>query len=159
MRLDLIFDVSLLLLAWIVCTLLLVLIARLAIGTFSPTQDDEFDVRTANARAEELLRDLLDESELRQLKEQRFLDVASPGYAQRIYRVPLGEGMVRVYEGGKEVFRLCIQPVNSLPRYDVVAMHILMIAGNEQEYLARANWFPPLSSMPGPVLATGSLRI
>src|SRR5215813_297192 len=137
---DLIVEVILCLLAWVAGTLLVALIARLAIKTFSRSPDDDLNERAADTRAEELLHVLLDEDEFRQLKELKYLDVVSPIYPLRVYRVPLGDGMVRVYEEGKEVVRLCIQPIHSLPRYDVVAMHKLMIEGNEEEYLARANW-------------------
>ncbi len=135
------------------CILLLALNVWLAIRTFSRSVDGGADTRAANIRARELLGDLLDENELRQLKEARYLDVASPGYARRIYRIPLEEGMVSVYEAGLPVLRLCVQPINTLPRYDVIAMHKLMIEGNEHEYLARANAFPPASSAPGPLVA------
>lgn len=93
-------------------------------------------------RAEELLRGLLDEQEYRQLMKRGYLDVASPSNARRIYRVPLFIGRVHVYEQGRAVFDLCVQPVEPLPSADVVAMHKLMIQGNEQEYLASANQFP-----------------
>lgn len=124
--------------------LLLVIIVQLAISTFSLTRGEGLDRRVTDARAEELLRAILDESEWSQLKTLRFLDVASLTHRQRFYRIPLMDGMVNVFEDGKPIQRLCIQPINSLPRYDVIAIHKLMIEGNEQEYLARANAFPPL---------------
>jgi hypothetical protein len=136
-----------------VCILLLALNVWLAIRTFSHSLDAETDMRAANNRAKELLSDLLDENELRQLKESRYLDVASPAYPLRIYRIPLEEGMVCVYEGGKAILRLCVQPISALPRNDVIAMHKLMIEGNEREYLALANAFPPAASGPGPLTA------
>jgi hypothetical protein len=136
-----------------VCILLLGLNVWLAIRTFSRSLDAETDTRAANNRAKELLCELLDENELRQLKESRYLDIASPSYAQRIYRIPLEEGMVSVYEGGAPVLRLCVQPISALPRHDVIAMHKLMIEGNEREYLALANAFPPAASGPGPLTA------
>jgi len=136
-----------------VCILLLGLNVWLAIRTFSRSLDTETDMRAANNRAKELLSELLDENELRQLKESRYLDVASPSNAQRIYRIPLEEGMVSVYESGNPVLRLCVQPISALPRHDVIAMHKLMIEGNEREYLALANAFPPAASGPGPLTA------
>jgi hypothetical protein len=151
-------EVAIFLLLWAVLVLLLAAIARLAVKTFARS-DDDADVRTANSRAKELLQDLLCDEEYEQLTKLGYLDVASPSYARRIYRIPLEDGMVKVYESGKEMLRLCIQPVHSLPRYDVIAMHKLMIEGNEHEYLSRANWFPPLSSSPGPLSAARALGL
>lgn len=99
-------------------------------------------------RAERLLRSLLDEHEYRQLMKRGYLDVASPSDAHRFYRIPLFIGRVRVYERGRAVLDLCVQPVEPLPSADVVAMHKLMIQGNEQEYLACANHFPHSSCFP-----------
>lgn len=99
-------------------------------------------------RAEELLRELLDEREYRQLKRRGYLDVVSPTDARRIYRIPRFYGRVRVYEGGQAVLDLCVQPAEPLPSADVVAMHKLMIQGDEHEYLARANQFPFTSIFP-----------
>src|SRR5690349_1246772 len=110
MKPDVVIVLSLCVLAWIILTSFLALIVRLAIKTFARAQGDNLDVRVANARAEELLGELLDESELRQLKKAKHLDVASSRNPQRIYRIPLESGMVRVYENGYELARLCIQP-------------------------------------------------
>jgi hypothetical protein len=46
---------------------------------------------------------------------------------------------VAVAEGGVDVALLCIAPVDWLPPSDVVLAHKLMIEGDEQEYLRRAN--------------------
>ena len=100
----------------------------------------------ADVRAEELLREVLAESEYRQLMDQGYLEVPSPHNEGRIYRVPLEDGLVHVYECGELTQRLCVQPVEYLPRYDVIVMHKLLIDGDEGEYLARANAFPPLRS-------------
>ena len=91
--------------------------------------------------AEALLREVLDEREYQQLMMRGYLDVRSPHYAERIYRIPGYLGLVRVYEHGVAVRELCVQPVEPLPSADVVAMHKLMIQGNEQEYLALARQF------------------
>lgn len=159
MNLDLAIALSVGMTAFVLLTLLLALIARLAIKTFTRVQGDDLDVRVANARAEELLCELLDSSELSQLKKSKYLDVASSWNPQRIYRIPLEDGMIRVYEGGKEIVRLCVQPTKTLPRYDVIAMHKLMIEGNELDYLLKANWFPPRSSEPGPRVPSRSTLI
>jgi hypothetical protein len=96
----------------------------------------------ADERAEALLRDLLDAREYRQLSRQGYLEVDSPGYEQRVYRIPRDGGLVRVFEHGIEVCDLCLRPAVPLPGKDVVALHKLMILGSEQAYLARANHFP-----------------
>ncbi|HLJ82089.1 MAG TPA: hypothetical protein VKT52_11415 [Ktedonobacterales bacterium] len=98
----------------------------------------------AAERAEALLRDVLDEREYQQLTRRGYLDVTSPTDAQRIYRIPAHVGLVRMYEHGVAVRELCVQPVEPLPSADVIAMHKLMIQGNEQEYLARARQFTPM---------------
>lgn len=89
-------------------------------------------------RAEALLRDLLDESEYRQLKRRGYLDVVSSEDAQRIYRIPAYIGLVRVYEQGTAVCELCVQPVEPLPSAELVLVHKLMIQADERTYLANA---------------------
>jgi hypothetical protein len=37
-----------------------------------------------------------------------------------------------------------LQPTEALPGDDVIALHKLLIAGSEEEYLARANQWSPL---------------
>jgi hypothetical protein len=97
-----------------------------------------------DARAKELMRDLLDEREYIQVMECGHLDVLSPSQAQRIYRIPLSGGRVRVFERGTAVHELCIQPIIHLSRYDVIVMHKLWIESDEHAYLAHANRFLPL---------------
>lgn len=99
---------------------------------------------TPRERAEELLRELLDEHEYHQVRKQGYVDVVSPSNAQRIYRIPRFLGRVCVYEGGQVVRELCLQPVDPIPSADVVAMHKLMILGDEEQYLAQANQFAAL---------------
>lgn len=96
----------------------------------------------AEARSAALLRDLLDEREFEQLTQDGYLDVASPTYEDRVYRIPCYAGWVCVYEKGQARMHLCVQPVDPLPANDVIALHKLMIEGNEQGYLARANEIP-----------------
>ena len=96
----------------------------------------------AEAQSAALLRDLLDERELEQLTQNGYLDVASPTYENRVYRIPGYTGWVCVYEKGQARMHLCVQPVDPLPGNDVIALHKLMIEGNEQGYQARANEIP-----------------
>jgi hypothetical protein len=93
-------------------------------------------------RAEALLRDLLDESEYRQLTRRGYLEITSPSDEQRVYRIPRCVGLVNVYEHGRRVRQLCVQPVEPLPGDDVMVLHKLMILANEEEYLACAHQFP-----------------
>jgi hypothetical protein len=97
---------------------------------------------SAEARSRALLRDLLDEREYQQLLQYGYLEIASPTYEDRVYRIPGSAGWVCVYEKGQALVNLCLQPVVPLPIGDVIALHKLMIEGNEQGYLARANKIP-----------------
>ena len=96
----------------------------------------------AEERSRALLRDLLDERELEQLTQHGYLDIASPNYSDRVYRIPGCAGWVCVYEKGQARMHLCVQPVEPLPINDVIVLHKLMIEGNEHGYLARANQIP-----------------
>ena len=99
---------------------------------------------TAQERSLALLRDVLSEHEFEQWTRQGYLDVSSPSEAQRIYRIRRADGLVRVYEQGKAVRALCLQPAEPLPSNDLVVLHKLMIQGNEQEYVQKANLYPAL---------------
>jgi len=100
------------------------------------------DNTLVEARSRALLRDLLDEREFQQLTQYGYLDIASPNYEDRVYRIPGCAGWVCVYEKGQALVNLCVQPVEPLPINDVIALHKLMIEGNEHGYLARANPIP-----------------
>ncbi len=97
----------------------------------------------AERRANALVRTLLTAGQLQQLRRHGYLEVASPSIPTRVYRVPGAGGLVRVYESGHAIIDLCLQSVDALPDGDVIIMHKLMIEGNEQEYLAKANHFAP----------------
>lgn len=98
----------------------------------------------AQARSLALLKDVLNEQEFEQWTRQGYLDISSPNDAQRVYRIRRADGLVRVYEHGKAVRALCLQPIEPLPSNDLVVLHKLMIQGNEQEYMQKANQYPPL---------------
>jgi len=121
--------------------LFLVLCLAILVGARWSRQhaDDELSHREAQERAEALLRIVLTETEYAQLGERGYLEVRSPSQPKRTYRVPQGPGRVAVHEGGVEVESLCVAPVEWLPSGDIVLAHKLMIEGNEQEYLRRAN--------------------
>lgn len=93
----------------------------------------------AERRAEQLLRDVLSEAEFQQLLRRGYLEVPSRTFPSRVYLIPERQGPVTVCEHGRPVMRLCVQCVERVPDYDTVAMHKLMIEGNEREYLRVAN--------------------
>jgi hypothetical protein len=108
----------------------------------------------AQERAEALLKDMLTDSEYTQLGQSGYLEVRSPSLPMRTYRVPRKPGRVAVQEDGVEVESLCVAPVEWLPPSDVVLAHKLMIEGNEQEYLRRANH--SLRRVPNRIFAAGN---
>ncbi|MBW3625130.1 MAG: hypothetical protein KY468_17170 [Armatimonadetes bacterium] len=95
----------------------------------------------AERKAEELLQSQLSPDEYHQLITQGYLRVQSPAVPNRTYLIPRFRGLVRMYEQGRQVKRLCVGPVDQVPDADVVLMHKLMIEGNEEEYLETANVF------------------
>jgi len=96
----------------------------------------------AEERSRALLRELLSEHEYLQLTRHGYVDVPSPSRATRVYRIPGRAGRVRIYEDGRPVAELCVQPAKPLPANDVIVLHKLMIEANERGYLARANEIP-----------------
>ncbi len=98
---------------------------------------------SAEARARGLMRDLLSPTEFQQIAKFGYLEVPSPHYAERIYRIPGAGGLVKVFERGCAIMELCLQSIEPLPDGDVVVLHKLMIESNEDEYLQRANRFAP----------------
>jgi len=93
-------------------------------------------------RARQLLRELLTDNEFKQFLRDGFLKVKSPTFSNREYHIPAYAGMVRVYENGLPAMRLCVGPSRVLPPDDVVVTHLLMIRGDERQYLGKANSFP-----------------
>jgi len=98
--------------------------------------------REAEIRADNLIRSLLSEEEYDKLKRDGYLDVQSPNFPNRIYRIPSGVGTVIVMEGGQCIARLCVYSTQPIPEREAVLMHKLMIEGNEYEYLRTANHLP-----------------
>jgi hypothetical protein len=93
----------------------------------------------AERRAMGLLRDTLTPEQFHQLAWRGYLEIPSPTEPRRIYRVPRSKGYVQVIENGRAIMRLCLQPVECLPDADIVVLHKLMIEGNEEIYLQKAN--------------------
>jgi len=97
----------------------------------------------AERRADQLLQEMLQPNQGDDLEQRGYLEIPSPCRQGRTYRVPRGRGMVSVYEDGRAVMSLCVQPIEWIPASDVVLMHKLMIEGNEEYYLKTANQFEP----------------
>lgn len=116
-----------------------VLIGLLSYGIIPPMRKSW---REAQERAERLVGTVLSADEYRQWQMGGFLDVPSPNYPKRVYRIPQGAGTVMVLEKGRCVARLCAQPCDPIPERETVLVHKLMIEGDEQEYLRIANHFP-----------------
>ncbi len=95
----------------------------------------------AKARAEHVLMEMLSPEDYQHLARRGYIEVRSPNVPERCYRVPKYRGRIHVYEAGRPVMSLCVQPVHHIPDADVVLIHKLMIEGNEQEYLRIANRF------------------
>lgn len=112
-------------------------------GRVGRWRDSVSEHLSAESRAKVLLREMLSENQYHQLIKYGYLEVASPCYDSRTYRIPGAGGLVKVYERGCPIMELCLQPAEPLPDGDVVVMHKLMIEANEQEYLQRANHFAP----------------
>lgn len=112
-------------------------------GRMGRFRDSMSEHLSADSRAKILLREMLSEPQYQQLLKFGYLEVASPTYDNRIYRIPSAGGLVKVYERGNAIMELCLQPAEPLPDGDVVVMHKLMIEANEQEYLQKANHFAP----------------
>ncbi|HEY3284910.1 MAG TPA: hypothetical protein VGN26_21770 [Armatimonadota bacterium] len=95
----------------------------------------------AERKADSLLRRLLSTEEYQQLMSHGYLRVKSPNVPGRVYLVPRYRGLVRVYESGRAVMRLCVGPTEPMPDADVVLVHKLMIEADEEHYLRSANAF------------------
>ena len=99
----------------------------------------------ADRRAGELLRAVLTYEQYCQLSQRGYIDIPSPGYPQRVYRVPQARGLVRVIENERLKVSLCLQPLDWVPDADIVVMHKLMIEADEESYLQKANRIVPLN--------------
>ena len=114
----------------LVCALLIWIIVRYLWNT---TQ--------AERRASDLMKEILTPQELRQLFWRGYVDIPSRLAPDRVYRVPRSDGYVQVREKGHTIMGLCLQPIERLPRADVVILHKLMIEAQEEFYLQTANKF------------------
>jgi hypothetical protein len=122
---------------------LIYLLRQVAAGGMSRWQGLARGWLGAEARADALLDEMLTERERRQLTQVGYVEVKSPHYPGRVYRIPGTPGRVRVFDRNRELYELCLEPAEPLPYSDVIALHKLLILGNEREYLATANRFAP----------------
>jgi hypothetical protein len=99
----------------------------------------------AKRRAGELLRAILTAEQYDKLIQQDYIDIPSPSYPERIYRVPRCCGHVQVREKGRLTMGLCLQPFERVPDADIVIIHKLMIEADQETYLQKANHLPPFS--------------
>lgn len=133
-----------LVLVWVVLTALALFCLALSVGShwgdWGRLLGPYF---SGERRAHAFMREMLTPEEYQQVTTCGYLDVVSPSTADRTYRVPGSGGLVHVYEHGHAIMDLCLQPVDVLPEGDVVVMHKLMILGNEDDYLMKANRFAP----------------
>ena len=97
-------------------------------------------------RACQLLRAVLTDEQYRHLFRWGFLDIPSPNYPQRFYRVPRVPGIVHVIESGRLQANLCLQPYDKVPEADFVVIHKLMIEADEETYLQKANKIVPIGT-------------
>jgi hypothetical protein len=95
--------------------------------------------RLANRRAEALLRRMLSEAELSQLRREGFLEVRSRGVSGRTYRIPRRGSPVAVLEPDGHVKYLCLQPETALPGPELVVVHKLLLEAAEEDYWLKAN--------------------
>ena len=79
------------------------------------TRDSNLMRSEANRRANELLRSVLTREQYDQLTRKGYLDIKSPRYPECMYRVPRGQGLVKVIEQGSHKANLCLQPRRRYP--------------------------------------------
>lgn len=82
--------------------------------------------RSAEGRAQALLQEMLSELQYQQLIQSGYLEVVSPSIAHRTYRIPAAGGLVKIYEHGRAIMELCLQPVEPLPEGDVVLCRVVV---------------------------------
>lgn len=95
---------------------------------------------TPAARAERLLLDVLGEGQFHRLRRTSYLDLPSRKYKGRVYRLD-AMGNLSYRDAGEASFNttLCIQPVEAVPRDDMVAARYLLVTADEDRLLSIAN--------------------
>ena len=96
--------------------------------------------KCSQQRASRLLRSVLTPVQYHQFLQRAYVEIPSPTYPKRIYRISRDSGPVLVKEDDLIVSQLCLVPAAAqLPQEDVVALHTLMIKADEEMYLQKAN--------------------
>lgn len=95
---------------------------------------------TPAARAERLLLDVLGEGQFHRLRRVGYLDLPSRKYRGRVYRLD-SMGNLSFRDAGETGFNttLCIQPIEQVPRDDMVAARYLLVTADEERLLSTAN--------------------
>ncbi|HEU5327223.1 MAG TPA: hypothetical protein VFU78_03965 [Thermomicrobiales bacterium] len=99
-------------------------------------------LRLANLRAERLLAASLSDEEYAQYRRNWYVDVPSPYYTGRVYRIPRRSGPVAVREHGMTVQYLRAWPEEPLPDAALVLARKLQLEGDEARYLRAARHEP-----------------
>lgn len=100
----------------------------------------------ADKRADVLTRRLLSPIDYGQLEQLGYIEVGSRIRSKRVYRIGMRCPMVQVVDNDIVVANLCLQPLERLPRKELVLAHKLMLETDERDYWSRANIFPPLAT-------------
>jgi hypothetical protein len=92
------------------------------------------------ARAERLLQDVLGETQFQRLTRTGYLDLPSGLVQGRVYRLD-SAGNLSYRDPGETTFHtsLCVQPRETIPKDDMVAMRYLLVTADEERLLKVAN--------------------
>jgi len=92
------------------------------------------------ARADRLLRDVLGDAQYQRLRGAGYLDLPSSRRPGRVYRLD-SLGNLSYCDPGESGFNttLCVQPEETIPRDDQVAMRYLLVTADEERLLKTAN--------------------
>jgi hypothetical protein len=87
-----------------------------------------------------LLRDVLGENQHLQFRSAGYLDIPSGRFRGRTYRLD-SAGNLSYRDAGESTFNttLCVQPIESVPRDDQIAMRYLLVTADEDRLLEVAN--------------------
>jgi hypothetical protein len=91
-------------------------------------------------RAERLLRDVMGPEQFQRLRSFGYIDLPSRRHPGRTYRLD-NAGNLSYRDPGEERFgsALCVQPGESVPRDDEIAMRYLLVVADEERLLRTAN--------------------
>jgi hypothetical protein len=98
-------------------------------------------------RSERLLDRMLSSKQRKYWHRNRYIDIRSPAYPDRLYRIP-EHGKILCFDSGKLTKRLCIYSIDRLPLADKLVALKVMIESDEQEFLRIA--------IPHPVKESGT---